>query len=357
MADDSSKSATSEKKEEKREEEKKPSRLYVYCIVASNAPKNYGSIGIGGYDAPVQTIEFKDIAAVVSEVPDESFEKTDESILSHQRVVQKVFEKHPGVPLTFSTVKENNDQVKRLLEDNYGKYKDQLTKLGAFETPGPSTDTEETGSTDLVSQVLEQSASSAIKIRQMSDELEDIRRKTYEKAMERATDGAMKRLFDVLAHAPPGSVEVREPSGEPVQTGQLERLQKQLYELAEQLALLVKVQWDKSEKEQQKLNDEIVRLVKHNQDSIASVEKMLRGTFREYFDTVPPAIEDLVKKTVREHTERTQQVYVKCAGCGSEFPQVYSFCPNCGRVKGKLEREQQGRVTSSASERLNDVKK
>ncbi len=336
---------------------RKQSRLYVYCIVPSTAPKTYGAIGIGGHDAPVQTIEYKDIAAVVSEVSDDHFEKTDENVLSHQRVVQKVFDKEMGVPLPFATVKENSDDVRQLLEESYDKFKDQLTKLGVFQSPGsqPASD-ETTGSTDLMSQVLEQSAASALKIRQMADELDEVRRKTYEKVMERVTEGAMKKLFDVLAHAPPGAVEIREAPSQPMQTVQMERLQKQLYELAEQLVLLVKVQGEKSEKEQQKLNDEIARLVAYNKDAMASVEKMLRGTFREYFDTVPPAMEDFVKRTVREYTEKTQRAYVKCIGCGTEVPDSYRFCPHCGGPTGIMKGEPR-RVDSGGAGTSNEVRK
>ena len=42
--------------------------LYVYCIVPSTAPKDYGKIGVEG-NGSVYAVEYKDIAAVVSEFP------------------------------------------------------------------------------------------------------------------------------------------------------------------------------------------------------------------------------------------------------------------------------------------------
>ena len=43
--------------------------IYIYCIIASKEARSFGSIGIGGRGDELQTILYKDIAAVVSNSP------------------------------------------------------------------------------------------------------------------------------------------------------------------------------------------------------------------------------------------------------------------------------------------------
>src|SRR2546427_13027358 len=49
---------------------------YVYCVIQADAPQRFGPIGIGAKPSEVHTINFKDIAAVVSETPLEGYHPT-----------------------------------------------------------------------------------------------------------------------------------------------------------------------------------------------------------------------------------------------------------------------------------------
>ncbi|HEY2031017.1 MAG TPA: GvpL/GvpF family gas vesicle protein, partial [Myxococcales bacterium] len=49
---------------------------YVYCIIQSSEPLRFGPLGIGIDPADVHTINFKDIAAVVSDTPIEVHDPT-----------------------------------------------------------------------------------------------------------------------------------------------------------------------------------------------------------------------------------------------------------------------------------------
>src|SRR5947209_2122498 len=42
---------------------------YVYCIIESSEQLRFGPLGIGGEPADVHTINYRDIAAVVSDTP------------------------------------------------------------------------------------------------------------------------------------------------------------------------------------------------------------------------------------------------------------------------------------------------
>ncbi len=171
---------------------------YLYCVIPANGPKEFGKIGIGGRGDQVYTIGCKDIAAVVSNTFEEKFESSEENILSHQRVVQRVFEKQLGVPLPFGTVLRGKGEVQQHLEDRYAEFKDKLTKLGNLSAD--STDFEETqvGTRQILEEALTQSAASAVRIRQLNEEISQLRTMRYEKTMEAAAEVMMKRLSEHL---------------------------------------------------------------------------------------------------------------------------------------------------------------
>src|SRR5215831_8577766 len=56
---------------------------YVYCIIPASDPLSFGPIGVGAEPAPVHTVNFKHIAAVVSDTPIEVHEPTRENVLAH----------------------------------------------------------------------------------------------------------------------------------------------------------------------------------------------------------------------------------------------------------------------------------
>src|SRR5205823_2981368 len=59
---------------------------YVYCIIESSETLRFGPLGIGADPADVHTINYKDIAAVVSDTPIEVHDPTRENVLAHERV-------------------------------------------------------------------------------------------------------------------------------------------------------------------------------------------------------------------------------------------------------------------------------
>src|SRR5262245_3137324 len=42
---------------------------YVYCVIRSTQPQAFGAIGLGDEPADVHTVNYKDLAAVVSDTP------------------------------------------------------------------------------------------------------------------------------------------------------------------------------------------------------------------------------------------------------------------------------------------------
>jgi hypothetical protein len=175
-----------------------PSRYYIYCVIPTNGEREFGKIGIGGPDDQVYSIEYKDIAAVVSNPPQEEFERSEENIMAHQRVVQRVFNGQPGLPLPFATILSSEMDVQQLLEERYAEFKDKLTKLGSLGESGSQVETGEVGARELLEETLAQSAASAVRIRQLNEEISQLSSMRYAKAMEAAAYMMMKKLSTQL---------------------------------------------------------------------------------------------------------------------------------------------------------------
>src|SRR6266436_9417020 len=66
---------------------------YVYCIIQASDPLRFGALGIGAEPADVHTVNYRDIAAVVSDTPIEVHDPTRENVLAHERVNETVMRK------------------------------------------------------------------------------------------------------------------------------------------------------------------------------------------------------------------------------------------------------------------------
>jgi hypothetical protein len=98
---------------------------YVYCVIPSKSKQNFGAIGIKGEE--VYTINYKGMAAVVSNATENRYEVLDEGI-THQKVVEVVKSKFCLVPMAFGQVSTDAD-VKTFLSKSYYRLKGILDKL------------------------------------------------------------------------------------------------------------------------------------------------------------------------------------------------------------------------------------
>jgi hypothetical protein len=102
---------------------------YVYCIIKSNEPLEFGHIGIGPEASRVVTVHFKDLAAVVSEAPITVLDPTRENVLAHQRVNETVMREHTVIPMSFGTVFKTHDDITELLRSAHHAFADVLAKM------------------------------------------------------------------------------------------------------------------------------------------------------------------------------------------------------------------------------------
>ena len=103
---------------------------YIYCIINWGEKKpigNFGNIGIG--ENPVYTIDYKDIAAVVSTIPFKQMDSNMNDIVAHQRVVEAAREVDTVLPVRFGVILKSEEGIKKLLAGSYKDYRAKLASL------------------------------------------------------------------------------------------------------------------------------------------------------------------------------------------------------------------------------------
>jgi hypothetical protein len=103
---------------------------YVYCVIKSQRPLTFGAlVGIGPDPAEVHTVNYRDIAAIVSNTPMVVQDPTRDNVLAHQRVNEKVMQQHTVIPMSFGTVFKTDDDIMELLRSAYDAFTDVLNKM------------------------------------------------------------------------------------------------------------------------------------------------------------------------------------------------------------------------------------
>jgi DnaJ-domain-containing protein 1 len=108
--------------------------IYIYGIIKTSGPQEFGEIGIGNKASQVLTIGFKDLAAVVSKSPFMVYdslakEKVVKDLVTHQFVIEKVMESFTIVPVKFGSMVETEDEVIEFLGKGYSLLSNELCKI------------------------------------------------------------------------------------------------------------------------------------------------------------------------------------------------------------------------------------
>ncbi len=98
---------------------------YIYCLISLKKEAHFGPIGIN--DEQVFTVNFKEIAAVVSDVRDNNFEVLDHGI-THQKVVEKMMDEFCLIPMAFGQT-STDTEIKAFLSQRYLELRKLLTHL------------------------------------------------------------------------------------------------------------------------------------------------------------------------------------------------------------------------------------
>lgn len=103
---------------------------YIYCIIETKQERNFGSIGIGGRSDEVLTIGYDDLSMVVSNCPAGKLVLNRESMLAHEKAIEKVMGEFDSVlPVRFGTVASGADEIRNLLDRRYREFKTALRDM------------------------------------------------------------------------------------------------------------------------------------------------------------------------------------------------------------------------------------
>ena len=102
---------------------------YIYCIIETKVVKTFGPLGIGGRGDELYSICFNDIAAVVSNSPIIKYRVSRENTLAHEKAIEEVMKEYTVLPVRFATIAEDEEEVKKILEREYSKFKDLLNSM------------------------------------------------------------------------------------------------------------------------------------------------------------------------------------------------------------------------------------
>ena len=75
------------------------------------------------------SICFNDIAAVVSNSPIIKYRVSRENTLAHEKAIEEVMKEYTVLPVRFATIAEDEEEVKKILEREYSKFKDLLNSM------------------------------------------------------------------------------------------------------------------------------------------------------------------------------------------------------------------------------------
>jgi hypothetical protein len=103
---------------------------YIYSIIKTDREAYFGPIGIGDGRNEVHTILREGIGAVVSDSAILQYPVTRANTMAHQKVMEKVMEQYPMLPVRFGTVSEGLDPIReKLLGDRRRELTDVLAHM------------------------------------------------------------------------------------------------------------------------------------------------------------------------------------------------------------------------------------
>jgi hypothetical protein len=102
---------------------------YVYCIIRTETPQQFGAIGIGGRGDVVHSVHYREFAAIVSNCPLIIFDPTRENALAHEHVNEVVMKDFTVLPMSFGTVFRTENDIREFLKGTYDALVEVLQKM------------------------------------------------------------------------------------------------------------------------------------------------------------------------------------------------------------------------------------
>lgn len=96
---------------------KESHRSYLYGVIEISTPLQLGTAGL--YGAPIRVVPYRDLAAVVSDLPRPELEPTRELALAHERVISFIMQSGTVIPMRFGVVAAPGSPIEAILARNY----------------------------------------------------------------------------------------------------------------------------------------------------------------------------------------------------------------------------------------------
>ena len=104
-------------------------RKYIYCVIRTSQGRKFDLVGLEGEE--VYTINYKDIAAVVSNISIsyEECDPTRSNMKTHTLVLETLMKDYTVLPARFGLISDNEDKLKGLLQKYYSTLKEYIRRL------------------------------------------------------------------------------------------------------------------------------------------------------------------------------------------------------------------------------------
>jgi len=103
---------------------------YLYAIIACAEPREFTTRGIGERGDVVHTVNYRRLAAVVSDSPNIEYENSRRNMMAHTLVLEDVMEQFDLLPVRFGTIALDADAIKtRLLAPRYQEFTELLEQM------------------------------------------------------------------------------------------------------------------------------------------------------------------------------------------------------------------------------------
>lgn len=101
--------------------------IYLYCVLQTSVPLVINSNGL--HNGPVRALTYRDLTAVVSDLPCPELKPSRELVIAHERVIAQLMREHPVIPMRFGITTGRESQIEMMLVDNYALLKRTLAQV------------------------------------------------------------------------------------------------------------------------------------------------------------------------------------------------------------------------------------
>ena len=110
-------------------------RKYIYGVISISKPVTFGQSLLSSSPEVVYTVVHRDLAGVVSNYRGGDFaslskEEKLHCLMAHQEVIEQVMKEHAILPVKFGTLVDDEDEIRRILEQGHKKLTQTLDQMG-----------------------------------------------------------------------------------------------------------------------------------------------------------------------------------------------------------------------------------